>query len=396
MTESDPSQLITDIEELCYMYMKRYLSSGQQPALGDLQPHYRKFVNWMQKQVHKYECGDLLHGNERDWDKLAFNNDYFASLVARLESSAPEAQLAIALGEALPKILNDKVDPLRISFENKLSHNIYAHMTGIEILYANLCGYIDALAHKNPDLAILEVGAGTGGATVPIIDTLMHHGEHELGSGRFRKYDFTDLSPYFFDTARELFQTSLDYLNFRILDIELDPLPQGFEAHQYDVVIAANVLHATKHIDRTLQNLHKLLKPGGKLLLLEVTNFQVLRHSFVVGMLPGWWLSEDPDRQDTPLLSTGDWSTHLKKCGFSGVDISFDDYPDKANQAMSVIVSTAEVLSASYPMLPQTLIIADMASELPKGGGEYPLIYKGILFILIQLYYFRIIKKFII
>ena len=47
----------------------------------------------------------------------------------------------------------------------------------------NAC--ITAFAYNNPDMKILEMGAGTGGATVPLIDTPKLHGEQEVGAARF-------------------------------------------------------------------------------------------------------------------------------------------------------------------------------------------------------------------
>jgi hypothetical protein len=41
---------------------------------------------------------------------------------------------------------------------------------------------------------------------------------------------------------------------------------------------------------RTMANVRKLLKPGGKLLLLETTQDHV-DLQFVFGLVPGWWLS---------------------------------------------------------------------------------------------------------
>ena len=46
-------------------------------------------------------------------------------------------------------------------------------------------------------------------------------------------------------------------------------MDQGFEAHGYDLVIAANVLHATRHLDETLAHCRTLLAPSGLLVALE-------------------------------------------------------------------------------------------------------------------------------
>lgn len=79
------------------------------------------------------------------------------------------------------------------------------------------------------------------------------------------------------------------------------------------MILAANVLHATKDIDNTLKMVRKLLKPNGKLILFGVTNTSVLRSNFSFGLLPGWWLSDEPHRLLGAALSTKDWNKHLEK-----------------------------------------------------------------------------------
>jgi ubiquinone/menaquinone biosynthesis C-methylase UbiE len=142
------------------------------------------------------------------------------------------------------------------------------------------------MAHKNPNLSILEIGAGTGGATHSALSAL--GGSNNRSTARFSRYTFTDTSAGFFEKAAAKFGAWKSRLDFQVLDIEQDPLGQGFEAAQFDLIIASNVLHATKSIDQTLQNIGRVLKPGGKLCLTEITSPR-LRTSVIFGTLPGWW-----------------------------------------------------------------------------------------------------------
>jgi ubiquinone/menaquinone biosynthesis C-methylase UbiE len=101
--------------------------------------------------------------------------------------------------------------------------------------------YLDALAHKNPSLKILEVGAGTGGMTVQIMKILAVHGDNELGIPRYGQYDYTDISRSFFGPAQDLFGDHGKRMSFKPLNIEKDPELQGFECGTYDIVVAAAV-----------------------------------------------------------------------------------------------------------------------------------------------------------
>ena len=60
-------------------------------------------------------------------------------------------------------------------------------------------------------------------------------------------------------------------MEFGTLNIEKDPKDQGFESESFDLIVCANVLHATKSIQETLTHCYAVLKPGGKLVLSEVT-----------------------------------------------------------------------------------------------------------------------------
>jgi hypothetical protein len=101
-----------------------------------------------------------------------------------------------------------------------------------------------------------------------------------------------------------------------LLDIEKDPREQGFGSQQFDLVIAANVLHATADLGRTLENVKQLLAPEGLLVLLEATKRQRWL-DLVFGLMEGWWRFEDTQRRpDYPLLSDGQWGALLEECGF--------------------------------------------------------------------------------
>ncbi len=131
---------------------------------------------------------------------------------------------------------------------------------------------------------ILEIGGGTGATTVPILSAL---------AGKAIEYVFTDVSPVFLSRARIKFANS-SAMSYRLLDIENDPLQQGFESGSYDIVIAANVLHATADLRRTLAHIRAMLAPGGVLLLVEgIRPDHWLDLTF--GLTDGWWRCSDFD-----------------------------------------------------------------------------------------------------
>lgn len=133
-------------------------------------------------------------------------------------------------------------------------------------------------------------------------------------------YTYTDVSVGFFNEAAQLFRAYSDKMTFKVLDVEKAPANQGFEPHSYDIIIASNVLHATASLQRTLENTRQLLKPGGYLMLLELTNNGPIRFSNIMGGLSGWWAGVEDGRKYAPTITSGRWHTALRKAGFSGIE----------------------------------------------------------------------------
>ncbi len=107
---------------------------------------------------------------------------------------------------------------------------------------------------------------------------------------------------------------------FKVLDIEQDITKQGYKPHSYDLVIASLVLHATRNLEETMNNARKLLKPGGRLLLLELTDNDPIRFSFIFGGLPGWWLGYEEGRKLSPCVGVAEWEDLMHRTGFSKIE----------------------------------------------------------------------------
>lgn len=170
---------------------------------------------------------------------------------------------------------------------------------------------VKQLVHRYPHMKILEIGAGTGGATKVIMN--------EIGRS-FASYTYTDISSGFFETAQQVFYALGNKIIFKPLDCEKDIVAQGYEEHSYDLVVASLVLHATTDLRRTLRNARRLLKPGGYLVMQEITNNDVSRTGFMMSATTGWWLGQDDGRRLSPGVSTLEWHQLLLECGFSGID----------------------------------------------------------------------------
>ncbi|KAK2961530.1 putative Phenolphthiocerol/phthiocerol polyketide synthase subunit C [Blattamonas nauphoetae] len=171
---------------------------------------------------------------------------------------------------------------------------------------------------KDQPLNILEIGAGTGGTTAYLLELLDRHTS---------KYTFTDVGRSFLPLAQKKFAEYKSSMEFRHLDIENDPIEQGIAPESQDIIVAANVLHATEDLSVTLGNTLKMLKPGGTLILLEAL------HDFywldtVFGLTKGWWRVKDLDFRRHPLLTPPLWEKGLTSVGFGSVKV-YNQWEDK-------------------------------------------------------------------
>ncbi len=230
-------------------------------------------------------------------------------------------------------------------------------------------GYMDLLAHQTPGMNILEVGGGTAATTRSLVGALRSGQEGSMRSLRCGRYDFTDISPAFLEKAREEFANHESQMTFGTLNIERDFAEQGYSEGFYDVVAADNVLHVTSDLGKTLRNIRKALKPGGKLIMHEFLRPTGLTAGFIFGTFPGWWLGAADNRTLSPALAPNEWDVIMKSNGFSGVDIVFRDFDDDVAHQVGWLVTTATEDDSTSPLLvkrnekQQAVIVVDKTSE---------------------------------
>lgn len=357
---------LRDRELLGYYYIDQVLKSiDEDSEYSGMQPHHQKFFRYMQHQRSMV----LSHTHEfqtDDWLDLTAPHviDKIESIKANLAASDAEGEMFLRMGPALTSVLRQEVDPLALMMQDELLFDYYHCAPGSQGTYPKVGKYVELLSHKYPDLEYLEIGAGTGGLTKPILKALGSGGNRKYP--RCKTYTYTDISTGFFEQAAKKFEESKDVLDFKKLDIEQEPLSQaGFDNGQlYDVIIASNVLHATRDMQRTMNNARKLLRPGGKLILLEVTH-ATIGLSLVFGNLAGWWASEETWRVNGPLLSQTQWESVCQECGFSKFEICSPDTTDPLLHQADVMVATAvpEKAAVDKPTVAKTRAVVLMPSE---------------------------------
>lgn len=113
----------------------------------------------------------------------------------------------------------------------------------------------------------------------------------------------------------------------------------------------------------------KLLTPGGKIALFELSKPDAMKTSFAFGLLPGWWRVADEYWDLSAGVSEDVCPKILIKAGFSGIDLSLPDYYEQECHEHSVIVSTALEKDLNRLSFPETAVILDEGSSLQNDIG---------------------------
>ena len=226
-----------------------------------------------------------------------------------------EQQLLRRCGECLAEVLRGRADPLELLFGDEGgAADLYRDSPATRAVNRMVADAVRTAVAALPEgrpLRVIEVGAGTGATTAWLLDV--------LSAGR-TEYEYTDISSGFFAEAQRRFDGAGAQLGYRALDIERDPGEQGFAAHGYDLVVAANVLHATRDLGEALAHCRRLLAPSGMLVAVEGTEPQGWL-DLTFGLLPGWWRFEDAYRTDHALVPREVWDRALADGGFPEVSL---------------------------------------------------------------------------
>lgn len=306
---------------------------------------------------HRRLLSRLLHGLSQE--EIAADLDP-RTLWKDLWQKFPDAQAELTLlrdcAEALPAVFRGEVDPLTLIFPEgsatTLEH-LYQDSPSFRIYNRLVQKTLREVIRQLPKermLRLLEIGGGTGGMTTYLLPVLPPERV---------QYIFTDVAPLLVSQAEQKFRES-SFVQYRTLDIEKDAVEQGFTPHSFDVILASDVLHATRDLRSTVDRVRSLLGSNGLLVMLEGARAP-LGIILIFGLLKGWWLFADEDlRGADPWVSPLRWQAILEEAGFSET-VFTSDCDDVENAVHSVILSRA-------PKLAEGAVSTRPASE---GSGNW-------------------------
>ena len=321
------SQMYRDVDRAAYWFVRNVSLSIPADERHKLLPHYQKYLSWCDRML------DMVSRNAHPKVKAECNIDTrenVAHILAPYEGRK-DIKFVEVVGDNLIPVIRAGSSMLEHMNADGLLRAFYeenAICSGPTGRW--LSRIVSQISYRFPNLNIFEVGAGTGATTSAVL--------REIGDS-YASYTFTDISSGFFMAAEERFAKEAGHMIFKTFNMEKEPSGQGFTEGLYDVVVAVNVLHVSGDLQASLSNVRRLLKPGGFLIVGELTSTDLLFSGMTVGTLPGWWIGAETGRPWGPLLNMRQWDATLKQAGFTGVDTVTPDI--SASLPMNVFVSQA-------------------------------------------------------
>ena len=312
---------------------------------------YKVLFDWMKAVVADAATGKL-GPRSNTWartskgTKTKLTDDVNATNIA-------SARLLVRVGQHLTQILRGEIDAGTLVNEDNLLSQYYVNHPKLEgVPFKQLGKVLEQLAINRPGAHVLEIGAGAGTLTRTILEAF--GAKHGVDGARtvLGQLDCTDPSPKTFDALVQKTAAWSDLVNIKRLDIEKDLEEQEFAPAKYDLVVVSQLLHKTISLHTALENVHKLLKPGGKLLFLETTQEQ-LDQKLVFGVLPDSNASH----------SVQAWDSILREMGFSGVQLSVGDSENAQHQSFSIMLAEKTSQETIFPSAISIIHVGDAPPE---------------------------------
>ncbi len=306
--------------------------------------------DWLERKGDAFQAAD--RAAQMDFAEWAAGTETEES---HLRESHPDLRAAFDLlagcFEALPDILRGMRDPMEVLMpggSTALLDGLYGDGQLSRAFNTVMAQAVPAALTGLEAPRVLEIGGGTGGVTRGILDSL-------ASDPRRVHYTFTDVSDGFVMPARARLTGNRPSMAFATFDVTEPPSEQGFEPGSQDVLVASNVLHATRNIVETLRNAAQLLRPGGRLIVNEVTRLHDVV-GMIFGLTPGWWHYEDESARiaHSPVLSVPGWKSALAEAGFMIEEVFTLAGDDKKTPVQAAIVArlTGESAIKAIPVAP--------------------------------------------
>ncbi|RYP60584.1 hypothetical protein DL770_009960 [Monosporascus sp. CRB-9-2] len=358
-------QMYKDIDRVSYWFARNASLSIPPEQRESLLPHFKKYLRWCDRMV------DMVNRSAHPRVLAEYGADTrhdVRRILARYQGRK-DVRFVEVVGDNLIDVIRSGNSMLEHMNQDGLLRAFYEE----NALCAGPAGrwlsrIVAQISHRFSNLNILEIGAGTGATTSAVLRAL---GE------AYASYTFTDISSGFFLSTEEEFGKEAPRMSFKTLNMEKNPAAQGFVEGSYDVLLAMNVLHVSVNVETTIVNIRRLLKPGGFLIVGELTSTDLLFTGMTVGTLPGWWIGAETGRPWGPLLTLDQWNVILKKTGFAGIDT----VTPNISSSLPISVFVAQAVDERVELLRKPLAVTKhpagvRTDKLAIVGGTTPPVFE--------------------
>ena len=165
----------------------------------DVSEHLQNYLKWIQRSREKIMDAPIKYDLRALLESPLRRPHMIGQLCGELNDIV-EVRLAKRLYDRLPSMLANGISSLQVALEDELLTEVY-QKGSLSHAYPQFSRILDLLAHKDSRMKIIEIGAGTGGATRFAMLTL----HTATSSKRCREYTFIDVTTAFFTRAENEF-----------------------------------------------------------------------------------------------------------------------------------------------------------------------------------------------
>lgn len=345
-----------ELEETLRSVAQQNIDSLRDTDWEKVPAHMKTYVSWIERQLREKSSRDVSKACD------------LTSRLQNLSTRQPSWKMFTEVAQNLLSIVRGEPHELNLSLSSALFQD------GLDDAVAAVCnqdleGYLGLLAHRKPTQKILEVSARRGVLTSYALSVFQSI-EARAGGIAFSEYTYSDASRASLDNARQRFAEHQHRMNFVCLDVNRDLITQGLQPASYDVIFAAGALRRAKDISAVLQNLRRVLMPGGQLVLHEITVPDRFEIGFGFGVSADWWCGQQDDRYWDRTMTPPQWDAVLKDNGFSGTDLVIKDYLDDAAHCSSLMVSSEAAQPSLSHAGTRVLIVIDDDDDFQSSLAE--------------------------
>ncbi|KAL2821422.1 hypothetical protein BDW59DRAFT_164156 [Aspergillus cavernicola] len=268
--------------------------------IADIEPvsePLRDYKTWIQKQSRLPEAGKWVTSDD---SSLSAERE---KLDAILKSKKLEC-----FSRASEHVLNSTLDVFRGGCPVDSQSGTFQEIEDRVTTVCSLTKWFSLLGHSNPAMWVLEIGAEQVSFSSHVLQSLTSAEEH-----LYSHYSLTGGNGID-STAKERLK-DFKRVEFKKLDINSDPIDQGFGESSYDLVIASDLSSHVGTPKTALQHIKKLLAPHGRLLLREQCYNSMMRYMYI----PRLSSQKCAEAVNGRCMSLDDWDNALRAAGFEGI-----------------------------------------------------------------------------